>query len=261
MNTITSLDQMEEDSRVFKDLKLSTSKKALADQASSVDDIRIFIGYDSKEPIATYVCMHTLQKYAKKTLPLSILRLDKVSNELTRETDKNQSTEFAYSRFLVPFLSGYKGFSIFLDSDFLFRGDICDLLEQIDKNKAVSVVKHNYEPKTKTKFLNQKQTRYERKNWSSLIIFNNAKCKALSPEIVSSSSGLYLHRFQWLRDKEIGEIDVSWNYLVGEYPAVPKHQINALHYTIGGPYFEDYKNTDFAGCWFDEYSEMKKPLC
>ena len=263
MNKITNLGKAQEKSQLFDELELEldTQEKKSATQYSMIDDLRIFIGYDSKEPIATYVCAHSLQKYAKQILPISILRLEKVDDYLTRSRDDNQSTEFAYSRFLVPFLSTYKGYSLFLDSDFLVRADIFDLLQQIDPNKAVSVVKHNYEPKTEKKFLNQKQTRYERKNWSSFMLFNNAKCGVLSPDIVNSSTGLYLHRFKWLADEEIGDIDVSWNYLVGEYPCVPEDQVNALHYTIGGPYFEDYKNTDYAECWFSEYSDMVRPIC
>ena len=232
----------------------------LSSRGHNPREATIFVGYDAREPIATYVCIHSLQKYAKKLFPLSILRLDKVDSILTRGQHELQSTEFAFSRFLVPYLSNFEGFSVFLDSDFLFKGDICDLLDSVDPTKAVSVVKHDYEPKTESKFLNQKQTKYERKNWSSLMIFNNPLCRALSPKVVNESSGLYLHRLHWLDDEEIGEIDLSWNYLVGEYPSNTTKKINAFHYTLGGPYFDDCKTSEFADLWFDDFSEMKAPI-
>ena len=59
---------------------------------------------------------------------------------------------------------------LFADSDFLFRGDVTSLLDHVDVSKAVSVVKHDYTPNTESKFLGQKQTKYESKNWSSLMM-------------------------------------------------------------------------------------------
>jgi len=226
----------------------------------AIDNVRIFVGFDSREPIATYVCMHSLQKQASSILPLSVLRLDKLSKILRRKTGEKQSTEFAFSRFLVPYLSKFKGFSVFVDSDFVFKGNICDLFGTIDPSNAVSVVKHDYKPKTRTKFLNQRQTNYERKNWSSFMIFNNQKCRVLTPEMVSGSTGLYLHRFKWLDDSEIGSIDLRWNYLAGEYPVIEESELKAIHYTIGGPYFREYASGDFADCWMKEFREMKAPL-
>lgn len=260
MNTTANFDAVTTNLERIGNIALNRENQSLSKTDSGIGNINIYIGYDSKEPIATYVCMHSLQKHARKILPISILRIDKLDDILLRERAATQSTEFAFSRFLVPFLSNYRGFSIFLDSDFLFTADICDLVDKIDPSKAVSVVKHDYEPKTESKFLNQKQTKYERKNWSSFMIFNNERCRSLTPEVVSESTGLYLHRFQWLDDQEIGEIDLSWNYLVGEYPATGLHEINALHYTIGGPYFDDFRDSDFSECWFKEYSEMNAPL-
>jgi hypothetical protein len=97
----------------------------------------------------------------------------------------------------------------------------------------VLVCKHDYVPKTQRKFLDQVQTRYPRKNWSSLMIFNNARCRALSPDYVSSAPGLELHRFAWIDDAAIGELPLEWTWLVGEYPYNPGAKI--VHFTIGGP--------------------------
>ena len=74
-------------------------------------------------------------------------------------------------------------------------------------DKAVLVCKHDYVPKSERKFLDQVQTKYARKNWSSLMLFNNERCRALTPRYVSAASGLELHRFAWTEDRLIGGLD------------------------------------------------------
>ena len=51
-------------------------------------------------------------------------------------------TEFTYSRFLVPYLSGYDGYSLFLDADMLVLADVYQILDVVDPHAAVSVVLH-----------------------------------------------------------------------------------------------------------------------
>jgi hypothetical protein len=145
---------------------------------------------------------------------------------------------------------------MFLDCDMLALTDVYELVAYglAYPDKAVLVAQHNYKPKTETKFLGQTQTFYEKKNWSSVMVFNNAKCSALTPEYVNTATGLDLHRFRWLHDKEIGSIPLEFNWLVGEYEPNPNAKI--LHYTLGGPYFDDYKNCDHAKEWFEERDAM-----
>jgi hypothetical protein len=100
------------------------------------------------------------------------------------------------------------------------------------------------------------QTRYARKNWSSLMLFNNARCRALTPEYVNSASGLELHRFAWTEDRAIGELPLEWNWLVTEYRYNPAAKI--VHYTLGGPYFPETKNCDYADEWFAEFESMRQ---
>jgi hypothetical protein len=121
----------------------------------------------------------------------------------------------------------------------------------------VSVCKHEYVPKSERKFFDQVQTKYERKNWSSLMLFNNARCRALDPRYVSAASGLELHRFAWTEDRSIGALDREWNWLVGEYP----HNAGAriVHFTLGGPYFPEYRECDYADEWFEERNLMEEP--
>jgi hypothetical protein len=177
----------------------------------------------------------------------------------TRSRGPTESTEFSLTRFLVPALSEVKGWSIYMDCDMLCRADVAELASQIDlqRDKAVIVCKHDYVPKLGRKFLNQVQTKYPRKNWSSLMIFNNERCRALTPKYVNSASGLDLHRFAWIDDSAIGALPLEWNWLVGEYTYNPAAKI--VHYTIGGPYFDDYRDCDYAEEWFAELESMRFP--
>jgi len=228
------------------------------------DPLRIFIGYDSKEPIAFHVLSHSILRRA--SVPVAVVPLTQKSlrdlGVYTRERGPTESTEFSLTRFLVPYLSGYLGHSIFMDCDMLCLTDIGGIWDEIYKgmaeyevkrfspNKAVLVCQHDYTPKTETKFLGQKQTTYPRKNWSSFMVFNNGRCKVLTPGYVNSASGLELHRFQWTKDEDIGSLPLEWNWLVGEYSPNPSAKI--LHYTLGGPWFKDYRNSDHADEWWKE---------
>ena len=221
--------------------------------------ISIFIGYDARERAATNVLIDSI--YQKSTAPVSITPLVKsqleAQNFFFRKREKNQSTDFSFTRFLVPRLMGYKGWAIFLDCDMLCRVDISKLWSLRDENKSVLCVKHNHEPKLTKKFLGEKQTKYQKKNWSSLMLFNCSKCKSLTVDYVNNASGLELHQFKWLKDdSEIGNInDFGWNFLV-DVQELPKNkdkinQIPLLHWTLGGPWFQqNKKNSVFDKEWF-----------
>lgn len=174
-----------------------------------------------------------------------------------RERDPKQSTEFAFNRFMVPYLCGYQGWALFMDCDMLVRTDIKHLFDEGRDKYAVHVVKHDYQPKPEDKFLGQKQTIYARKNWSSVILFNNAACRTLSPQGVNCMSGLELHQFKWLDDAQIGSLPLSYNHLVGEYDANPLAAI--AHFTRGTPCFPEYRDCEFAEEWRKELHDMLTP--
>jgi hypothetical protein len=219
--------------------------------------IRVFIGYDSHETVAFHVLAHSIHARASQPVSIAPLMLSQVSGIFTRERNNLQSTEFSFSRFLVPYLSGYEGWSMFCDCDMLMLDDIAKLWALRDERFAVQVVKHNHVPPEDIKFLNQTQTKYEKKNWSSVILFNNAKCRALTLDYVNSATGLQLHQFKWLGDDGlIGEIPHRWNHLVDYDPPAPIDQLSLIHYTEGGPYFEAYKNCGYADLWVSERDRM-----
>ncbi len=221
--------------------------------------LKIFIGYDPVESVAWHTMAHSI--LARSSAPVAIVPVNiaNLKNVYTRERDPKQSNEFSFTRFLVPYLSGYEGYAAFFDCDMMLRTDVAKLFEQAAKepSKAVHVVQHDYEPKDDIKYLNTVQYRYPRKNWSSVVVWNCAHPanRVVTPEFVNTASAMELHRFQWLKDGDIGALDVRWNWLVGEY-ASPPEDVHNVHWTVGGPYFQEYRSADFADEWFAENARM-----
>ncbi|WAJ26540.1 glycosyltransferase [Antarcticirhabdus aurantiaca] len=214
-----------------------------------IERARVFIGFDSKEVVATHVLAQSILE--KSSIPVEFVPivLSQLGGIFTRERNALQTTEFSFSRFLVPALSDFQGWSLFMDCDMLMRADIAELWALRDDRYAAMCVKHDYQPKVETKFLGQVQTKYEKKNWSSVILFNNAKCTALTTDYVNTATGLQLHQFKWLENDDlIGELPASWNWLVNEYDYDPNAK--NVHFTDGGPYFDEYKEDDYADEWF-----------
>jgi len=220
--------------------------------------IPIFIGYDSKVKIAYHVLAESILKKSSTPVTISPINLSNLKNIYTRKQDPLASTEFSFSRFLVPHLMNYNGWAIFMDSDMVMLSDIIELWNLRNEDYAVQVCKHDYIPKSKHKFLGNNQTIFAKKNWSSLMLMNCSKCKTLTPEYVNTRSGLELHQFKWLDENLIGSIPLEWNWLVGEYPY--KKEVHNIHFTEGGPYFKDYKNTEYADEWFNIYNMTKIDL-
>lgn len=222
----------------------------------SADVIPVFIGYDPKESVAYHVLSHSLLSRSSRPLRITPIALRNLNGIMWRERNPLQSTDFSFSRFLTPYLNSYEGWSIFIDSDAICIDDIANLWALRDDHFAVMCVKHDHRPQEETKFLGAVQTKYEKKNWSSVMMFNNAKCTALTPEYVNNASGLELHRFHWLgNDDLIGALPEGWNHLVG-YSKTPIEETHILHYTEGGPYFDDYRDTPYADLWFMEREGM-----
>ena len=152
-------------------------------------------------------------------------------------------------------MCGYEGWAVFMDCDMLMREDVARLWELRDDRYAVQVVKHDHVPKEETKFLGAVQTKYGKKNWSSVMLMNCGKCRTLTPEFVNRASGLELHQFKWLAgDELIGELPSGWNHLVEYDP--PRTDASLLHYTIGGPWFPEYARCQYADEWRAERDDM-----
>ncbi len=219
--------------------------------------IRTFIGYDSREAAAFSVLAHSINVRASQPVAIAPVMLEQLRGVYRRERDPLQSTDFSFSRFLTPWLCGFEGWAVFMDCDMIMLDDIANLWSLRDERYAVQVIKHHHVPKEEVKFLGEKQSKYEKKNWSSVMLMNCAKCRALTPEFVSSASGLQLHQFKWLAsDDLIGALPAKWNHLVG-YDA-PRADASLVHFTIGGPYFPEYRDCEYSREWFAERDAMLK---
>jgi len=211
--------------------------------------LTMVVGFDQREAVAYHTfCQSVLER---SSVPVRFLPLASDTLRFYSETHRDGSNEFIYSRFLTPFLQGFEGPAVFADGDMICRGDVRELMELFDESKAVQVVKHDYQTKATTKYLGNKNENYPRKNWSSVILWNcsHPANRVLTPELVQTKPGSFLHRFSWLTDDLVGELPIEWNWLETEYHFNPSAKL--IHYTLGTPCFADYAATDTAHAWWD----------
>jgi len=220
--------------------------------------MKVFIGWDELDARAFDVNVKSLHAHASiqvetfKVADLGLRRCGLYKREYRVDQSGQKwdrglggidetpfSTGFSFTRFLVPAMMGYRNeWCLFVDADVMWRDDVAKLLPLIDFDKAVMVVQHEHDPAEKDKMGGLIQTRYRRKNWSSVMLMNPSRCRALAPPIVSGATGAYLHGFDWLDDGEIGSLPLCWNWLEGTTdPAIDPA---ILHYTRGTP--------DMPGC-------------
>lgn len=244
----------------------------------TTDKQSVWIGYDPRETDAYAVARRSIDKRLNLPIPVKGLVLSDLQDRglYTRPTRRVQkempdgsvrsvlidelsiredydgamSTEFAISRFLVPTVAG-SGYALFVDADVMARANVGELFKiaERDRSKAVWCVKHNHQPAGKTKMDGQAQSSYGRKNWSSVMLFNanHPANKALTVDLVNTVPGRDLHRFCWLDDDLIGELEPAWNHLVGE--AAPRPDAKIVHFTLGVPSFEGYEDCEYADEW------------
>ena len=220
-----------------------------------------YVGWDSREDIAYQVCRHSMERHSSRELHIVPLR-QKALRALglyTRAADPLASTEFTYSRFLVPHLAGYRGWALFCDCDFLWTGDLAALFALAEERYAVMCVQHDYRPTEVRKMDGARQTVYPRKNWSSLVLYNcgHPANRALTPATVNAEPGSFLHRFQWLDDDLIGALPDTWNWLEGWCPMPGSGPPKAIHYTRGGPWFDNWQEVDYADLWRSERARVE----
>jgi lipopolysaccharide biosynthesis glycosyltransferase len=219
------------------------------------EQIKIVIGFDQRESVAYHTFCQSIIEKASSPISFMPLAINNLSDY--KETHADKSNDFVYSRFLTPYLNEFNGWAIFADGDMICQADIKELWDLRDDTKALLVVKHDYQTKAHLKYLDNINENYPRKNWSSVILWNcgHPKHKVLTPEFIANQTGKYLHRFSWLNDDEIGELPKDWNWLAIEYPE--NKEAKLIHYTLGTPCFEDYKNTEMAELWYSAYNKTQ----
>lgn len=217
-----------------------------------------FVGYDAREDVAYQVCKYTLEKYNDTVVVPLIQDQLRAEGIYTREKDKRASTDFSLTRYLVPYLKNYEGYSVFCDCDFVFTNTLHTLLARLKGvgfEWSVALVKHNYRPHTEDKMDDCRQYVYPKKNWSSFMVFNNRNCKALTQDYVNTASPSDLHQFKWTDERDIIPIDFTYNFLVGEYEVAEGTPPIGIHYTLGGPWFEDVPCHDYFDVWNKYHKE------
>lgn len=220
----------------------------------------IYIGWDSREAIAAEVCKYSLIDHASVPVNPVYVKQHELRQQgiYDRAVDSKASTEFTFTRFLTPYFNAFRGWAVFVDCDTLWIDDIAELIALADKQYAVQVVQHDYRPAEGLKMDGRQQYAYPRKNWSSVVLWNcaHAANRVLTPEYVNTATAAHLHRFEWLQDKHVGSLPLNWNWLVGWYRLHRDGQPSLLHYTEGGPWFEQTKTCEFADLWIKARDEM-----
>lgn len=240
------------------------------------EPFKVYLGWDSREPVASEICAHSICRHTRQTVKFHFLKhrnlrkaglfirpwMIEGSTGQYRDLldDKSFSTEFSHTRFLIPEIQMFGGWALFLDADMIFLGDIKKLFDLRDNKYAVMCVKHNHDVKSDhIKMDGRYQQKYFRKNWSSFVLWNcsHPSNQKMRKERVNFMPGRDLHAFAWLKDEEIGSLPKEYNYISGVSPKLPLYENGpikpeVIHYTEGGPWLQECKNVPYADTWDDE---------
>ena len=219
--------------------------------------MKIFIGFETEYPEAFEVCAESIRQYNPNHEIIPLVKSELEEQGLYTRPYQGESTEFAFTRFLVPALCEWKGYALFCDGDFMWRCDpqeIEDLVKQSSQSPSVWVVKHPpFLTTPHEKMRGKANMSYPKKYWSSLMYFNNDKCFTLTNELVNSWSAKDLHEFAWA--SEIGDLPAEYNAMVNYYqfPAA-----RAVHFTDGGPWLDIHDNMLYSTEWLKHYKNLQK---
>ena len=194
--------------------------------------LNVFIGYDPRQPVAYNVLQHSIVRHASEPVAITPLILKQLPIE------RRGLTEFTFSRFLVPYLCGFKGMAVFLDADMVVTGDIAELVNGTSAGNAVSVMKD--------------QPEFE---WASAMVFSCGLCGKLKPEYVETASNEDLFRFKWAN--AVGEMPPEWNHFVGFQE--PK-DAKLYHYSQGIPAWFETRGLAEDSAWDTERNLITKTV-
>ena len=179
--------------------------------------LRCYVGWDQRDITAYGVCEQSL--LGNSSVPLEIIplkewelrqqgifwrpyRVDEKGQMWDDRDGRPFSTNFSFTRFCIPMIEDYRDeWVVFCDADMLWMADVAELFDLIEDDKAVMCVQHDHKPPENTKMDGVIQTHYLRKNWSSVMLLNPAKCQGLTRYAVNNSTGAWLHAMCWAKDK------------------------------------------------------------
>lgn len=216
--------------------------------------MKIFIGYEEEYPEMFEVCKKSILRY-NSNHEIIPLRKSKLENDgVYWRAFQGESTDFAFTRFLVPYLCNYEGNALFCDGDFLWYCDPEEIKDWVD-DEAVSCVQHPWLVFEEHRKMKDKTNRpYKRKYWSSLMYFNNTKCKTLTKEAVSVRNAAWLHEMDWA--ESVGSIPAIYNAMINYYDFSIKAK--AVHFTDGGPWLDINDNLLYSTEWIKIYNDLLK---
>lgn len=222
--------------------------------------LRIWIGWDSRFPIVSDVLAYSLRKYGNYNFDIKFIKkYDIIRAGFKIKNDPKATTEFTYTRFLVPYIATGMGdgWSLFMDNDMLCYENITNIIQELietAEKKILFVRKHDYQPANTTKMYGCEQTSYPRKNWSSMMLMNNFEMfKRWQLKVVQQCDGARLHQFKDIPDELIGDLPEGLNDLTHK-----TDKTKILHFTEGGPWFEQYKDCPHAEDWLNTLKEMQE---
>lgn len=217
--------------------------------------IRLYSGFDPREEVGYHTFCSSVIHNTTEPVTFCPLHADMLK-PFYDEGQRDGTNSFIYTRFLIPYLQKFEGWALFVDgADMLARVDLAKLWALRNPYKAVQIVKHDYKTQHPRKYVGTQMESanadYPRKNWSSVMLINcsHYAWRDLTPEFVAKMPGSYLHRFEFIADKYIGELPAEWNWIADEYGTNPEAKL--LHWTAGIPGFPHYAQAPHAPEWFD----------
>jgi len=222
--------------------------------------INLFTGHDERETVGTHVFVQSL--LSTSSVPVAIAPLHKPMLHKAFGGEATEGTNsFTMSRFLIPFLMGWRGTAIFMDgADMLMKSDIAELEALRDPFKAVQVVKHQYKTNAPRKYRGTRMEAdnldYHRKNWASVMLINCAHYawRKMTPSFLLKGNLLEALSFSWCPDEWIGALPLEWNWIVDEYGR--NDGAHVLHWTQGVPLFDEYSHAPHSDEWFNMLSRV-----
>lgn len=185
--------------------------------------LRIFIGFDPRQPLAYNVLAYSLLANASQPLAITPLVLSQLPIK------RMGLTQFTYSRYLVPWLCDYDGSALFLDADMVCNADIVELFDYCASQYEARGV-----------WVAADKPAFER---PAAMLFNCAACTSLTPETIATGAPQLLD-WSW---GGIGEFPSEWAWLVGyDHNDVPPKMV---HYTGGIPIWPETKDSRHADIW------------
>lgn len=222
--------------------------------------INVFAGFDEREAVGYHTFCASVIEHC--TAPVSIAPLNlKALEKVYHGGQRDGTNAFIYSRFLIPYLQGFRGWALFVDgADMIVKDDLAKLWALRDPWKAVQVVKHDYKTRHSRKYIGTpmeaENADYPCKNWSSVMLINCAHYgwRKLTPDVIETVAGAYLHRFQFLEGRYVGDLPAEWNWLADEYGR--NDEAKLLHWTAGIPAWPHYKDAPHAVDWFHAHAKV-----